>query len=51
MSFTVSLVTWASQREPKIKNALRYFCLRSVTNRLVPKPHACLLIVSARVHD
>ena len=38
------VITWASQREPKFKNALRYFCscfLPSVTNRrLGPNTHA-----------
>ena len=43
---------WASQREPQVKNGLRYFFLRSVINRrLVPKTHASLLIVSAQTHD
>ena len=48
----VRIITWAFQRESKVRHGLRYFFLRSITNRrLGPKTHACLLIVSARAHN
>ena len=45
-----ALFTWASQRESKVKNGLRNFSLRSVTNRrLGPKRLASLFSLSLRM--
>ena len=48
----VRIITWAFQRESKVRHGLHYFFLCSITNRrLGPKTHSCLLIVSVRAHN